>query len=288
LRVTLPSVVSGELFLNGSRVAAFDNGAQGRSRKKTQTLDLGPRATAVLVEGENVLTARLEGAKSPIPLALAAGPGIVEKRPVASVPPDHGNNNRNGWIGTFEQHRRSVAWAFEGKSPEQIARYLPFPDWNGSQAAYQALAAHGAKAVPLLTRLVADSHAGIRVGAWDALGDMDEKGLLSDEAKKTFSALAASRIAGEEPTVGQALGRAAAPMAKGEDLAAILAGIATMPDIKARELATNIARKRLADRPDLMIKVLTLVAAGGLDNGDIRVLGGAMGGISRHAELPEA
>ena len=289
LRVTLPAGVGGELFLNGDRVAVFSTYRPQRGSKGPQTLDLGQRAAGALRGGENLLAVRLEGAGNrAIAVGLAAGPGVVGKRKLEAHPPNYGNNNRNGWVGTYEQHHQGVAWFFEDKSPEQIARYLAFPDWMGAQAAYQALAAHGAAAVPLLTRLVGDSHAGIRVGAWDAIDAMNGRGLLPEDAKRNLSALAAARIGAEDPVVGEALGRAAAPMAKGEDLAKILAGIAAKPDMKARQFAVDNARRGLADRPELMIEVLRVVAASGLDHNTIRVLAGAMGGISRHADLPGA
>jgi len=289
LRVMLPVGVGGEFFLNGDRVAVFSTYRPQRGSKGLQTLDLGRRAVGALRRGENLLAVRLEGVgKRGIAVGLAAGPGSVEKRAIEAHPPDYGNNNRNGWVGTYEQHRQGVAWFFEGKSPEQIARYLAFPDWMGAQAAYLALASRGRDAIPLLIRLVADSHTGIRVGAWDAIGAMNQQQHLPEPDKQKLAALAASRIAGEDPVVGEALGRAAAPMARGETLATILTAIASKPDIKARQFAVDNARRGLADRPELLIEVLRVVAASGLDHNTIRVLGGAMSGISRHAELPEA
>ena len=289
LRVTFPGGVGGELFLNGERIAVFSTYRAPRGSKGPQTLDLGHRAVGALRRGENLLAVRLEGVgKRAIAVGLAAGPGRAEKRSIEAHPPDYGNNNRNGWVGTHEQHRQGVAWFFEDKSPEQIARYLAFPDWMGAQAAYLALASHGRDAMPLLMRLVGDSHAGVRVGAWDAIGAMNEQKRLTDADRQKLAALAASRIAREDPVVGEALGRAAAPMAKGEALAKILTAIAAKPDIKARQFAVHNARRGLADRPELMIGVLRVVAASGLDRNTIRVLGGAMSGISRHAELPEA
>ncbi len=289
LRVTLPVGVGGELFLNGQRVAAFARSLPSPSKSKTQTLDLGPRAAGALRKGVNVLTAKLEGGgKAKVAMELAAGPGVVENRAIAAVEPEYGNNNRNGWVGTYEQHRQGIAWAFEGMSAREVALYLAFPDWMGAQAAYKALADRGDKAVALLPKLVADSHVGIRVGAWDAVAEMNARGTLPADAKKTLSALAASRIATEDPVVGQALGRAAAPMATGEALAQILVGIAAKPDIKARDTAIQYATRGLKDHPDAMIKVLRIVASAGLDKSTIRILGGAMTGMSRNANVPAA
>ncbi len=37
---------------------------------------------------------------------------------------NHGTKNRNGWVGTYEQHRQAVAWFFEDRPAAEIARYL--------------------------------------------------------------------------------------------------------------------------------------------------------------------
>ena len=289
LRLTLPAGVGGEIYLNGFRVAVFAKGTQARGGPAVQTMDLGARAARALVTGRNFLAVRVEGPGGvDVSIDLAAGPGVADNRTILPNTADFGNNNRNGWVGTYEQHRQSVAWFFEDKSPEQIARYLAFPDWNGAQAAYQALASHGADAVELLLKLVQDSHAGIRIGAWDAIAEMNGRGLLPEDAKGSFTALAASRLASEHPEVGQALGRAVAPMATGEDLAEILAGIAAMPDIKARELAANTAVQGLGAHPELMLGILRIITDAGLTDNDIRVLGNALGNTSRSAELPAA
>jgi len=288
LRVTLPAGLGGELYLNGVRIAAFDTFRVGAG-VSVQTLDLGPRSAAALRKGENLLAARLEGGgRNAVTIDLAAGPGMKENRAIAPSPPDYGSNNRNGWVGSYEQHRQNIAWFYKGKSASQIARYLSFPDWMGAQATSQALASRGDEAIPLLRGLVEDSHAGMRVGAWDTIAAMNSKGMLSDELKEEFSTIAAERIATEAPEVAAALGQAAASMATGADLGKILLAIAAKPDVKSRQFAVNSARSSLTDHPELMVKVLRTVAASGLDHSTIRVLGGAMGGMSRYPALPES
>jgi len=288
LRVTLPAGLGGDLYLNGVRIAAFDafRVAAGVS---VQTLDLGPRSAATLRKGENVLAARLEGGgRNTVTIDLAAGPGVKERRAIAASPPNYGNNHRNGWVGSYEQHRRNIAWFYEGKSAAQIARYLSFPDWMGAQATSEALASRGDEAIPLLRKLVEDTHAGMRVGAWDTIAVMNSKGMLSDELKSRFSTVAAERIATEDPEVAAALGQAAAPMAQGAKLGQILLAIAAKPDVKSRQFAVNSARSSLTDHPELLVKVLRTVAASGLDHSTIRVLGSALGGMSRYPALPES
>jgi len=287
LRLTVPSSVAGEISLNGGRVVVFPAGVRGSP--PTHTIDLGERAAGALVPGENVLTATLTGKPGrAVAIDLAAGPGTIDKRTIAARPGTFGNFRRDGWVGTFAQHRQSVDWFFEGKSPEEIARYLPYPDWNGAQAAYQALAARGPAVLGLLERLVEDSHEGIRTGGWDAVGELQSRGKLSAEAANRFIALAVKRAPTEPGPVAAAMLRAVAPLARGDDLATVLAAVASLPDVDARKTVTEIARSRLADRPELLVNVMRVVAEGGLDGGDIRTVGGSLHTISSHATLPEA
>jgi len=288
LRVTLPAGMGGELYLNGIRIAAFDTFRVGAG-VSVQTLDLGSRSAAGLRKSENLLAARLEGGgRSAVTIDLAAGPGVQKQRTIAASPPEYGSNNRNGWVGSYEQHRQNIAWFYEGKSAAEIARYLSFPDWMGAQATSRALASRGDEATLLLRKLVEDTHTGMRVGAWDTIAVMNSQGMLSDELKSEFATIAAKRIATEDPEVAAALGQAAAPMAEGAELGNILLAIAAKPDVKSRQFAVNTARSRLTDHPELMVKVLQTVAASGLDHSTIRVLAGAMGGMSRYPALPES
>jgi len=287
LRLTLPSTVAGEIFLNGARVVAFPAGVRGSP--PNQSIDLGERAVAALVRGENVLAAKLTGpAGTAVAIDLAAGPGTIDKRIIAGSPGKFGDFRGNGWVGTFAQHRQSVDWFFEGKSPEEIARYLPYPDWNGAQAAYEALASHGPAALGLLERLVEDSHEGIRTGAWDAISELRARGQLPDDAAARLATVAAKRAPTETGPVGAALLRAVAPLAQGDELATVLAAAAALPDVSARGAVADIARNRLKDRPDAMVNVMKVIVEGRLNHGDIAMLGGALVSISSHAKLLEA
>lgn len=288
LRLALPVGVGGEIFLNGSRVVVFQPAA-AYPGSRTHTIDLGERATGALVPGDNLLAAKLTGKSgTAVAIDLAAGPGTLDKRTIAASPGDFGDFRGNGWVGTFRQHRQSVDWFFADNSPEEIARYLPYPDWNGAQTAYQALAARGPAALSLLERLVEDSHEGIRAGGWDAIGQLHASGQLPEESVGRFIALAAKRAAAEKGPAGAAMLRAVGPLAKGENLATILAGLARVPDFTVRKTVTEIAERDLKDRPDLMVKVTKVVVEGGIAYCDIRTVGGALGTISRHAALPEA
>ncbi len=285
LRVTVPGQMAGELWLNGSCVAIFPRVA---NRQALQTLELGRKATSLLRKGENTWTLKSENLDKAIPLETAVAPAQGGGTEAALHKADYGNYGRDGWSGTWEQQHQGVAWAFEGKSLEEIARYLAYPDWMGAQTAFQALASGGDEAIRLVKQLVTDTHAGIRVGAWDAIAEMNGRKLLDAETQQALAELAASRIATEDPSVGMALGRAASPMASGEALSKLLVGIARMDDIKARETAVHTALNRLKGQAELMVPVLRTVVAAKLNNNDIRVLGSAMGGLSSVAQTPEA
>ncbi|MEY3204754.1 MAG: hypothetical protein RLZZ21_1085, partial [Planctomycetota bacterium] len=239
-RVTVPGQMAGEVWLNGSCVAIFPKVAN--HRQPLQTLQLGRKATSMLRKGENKLALKwVAGAAldKPTTLETAFAPARGNGTEAALHAADYGNNGRNGWSGTWEQHRQGVAWFFEGKSPKEIARYLAYPDWMGAQTAFQALASSGDEAIPLVKQLVADTHAGIRVGAWDAIAEMNTRKLLDAATQQELATLASSRIATEDPVVGMALTRAATPMASGADLAKLLLCTAKLEDINARGAAVG-------------------------------------------------
>lgn len=285
-RVTVPGQMAGELWLNGSCVAIFHK--VPNHRQELQTLQLGRKATSLLRKGENRLALKGAVLDKPTTLETAFAPSQAGGTQPVLHKADYGNNGGNGWSGTWEQHRQGVAWFFEGKSPKEIARYLAYPDWMGAQTAFQALASGGDEAVRLVKQLVADTHAGIRLGAWDAIAEMNTRKLLDAATLQELATLAASRIATEDPSVGMALARAATPMANGEELSKLLTGIARLEDIQARGTAADTAVARLKGHPELMVPVLRTVIAAKLNNNDIRALGNAMAGVASVAMTPEA
>jgi hypothetical protein len=284
-RVTVPGQMAGELWLNGSCVAIFQQAAHNQ---QLQTLQLGRKAASLLRKGENRWALKGAVLDKPATLETALAPAQAGGTQPVFHQADYGDNGRNGWSGTWEQHRQGVAWFFEGKSPKEIARYLAYPDWMGAQTAFQALAGGGDEAIRLVKQLVADTHAGIRLGAWDAIAEMNTRKLLDAATQQELATLAASRIATEDPAVGMALARAATPMANGEPLSKLLTGIARLEDIKARETAADTAMARLKGQPELMVPVLRTVIAAKLSNNDIRALGNAMAGVASVAMTPEA
>ena len=286
-RFTVPGEMAGELWLNGSCVAIFQNVA----RQPLQTLQLGRKAASLLREGENRLALKwLAGAAldKPTTLETAFAPAFDAGAKAALHTANYGNNAGNGWTGTPEQHRQGVAWFFEGKSPKEIARYLAYPDAPGATLAFQALASSGDEAIPLVKQLVADTHAGIRLGAWDAIAEMNTQKLLDAATQQELVTLAAGRVATEDPSVGMSLARAATPMAEGEALSKLLTGVAKLENIHARGAAAGTAVARLKGQPELMVPVLRTVIAAKLNNNDIAALGNAMVNVSAFAKTPEA
>ena len=285
-RVTVPGQMGGELWLNGSCVAIFPKVAS--HRQEFQTLELGRKATSLLKKGENRLALKGAVLDKPTTLETAFGPAQAGGTQPVLHKAEYGNNGGNGWSGTWEQHRQGVAWFFEGKSPKEIARYLAYPDWMGAQTAYQTLAAGGDEAIRLVKQLVNDSHSGIRIGAWDAIAEMNTRKLLDAATQQELAHVAASRIETEDPSVGMALTRASTPMAEGEELSKLLAGAARLEDPLARGAAASTAMNRLKDQPKLMIPVLRTVIAAKLNYSDIAGLGNAMMGVANVATTPEA
>jgi len=64
---------------------------------------------------------------------------------------------------------RTNKQGFDGMKPEQIAGFFAHPNGAGSEGAVLALADHGTKALPLLKKLLGDTHDGVRVGALSTL-----------------------------------------------------------------------------------------------------------------------
>jgi len=283
-RITLPAAIGGELWLNKQCVAIFTKAGRGG----LQTLTLGARAMGAMRKGANRWTLRSAELTKPTAFTIGMGPGGASGKAMEYHVPDYGNNNRNGWGASPKLYSQGVAWAFEGKRPREIARYLAYPDGGGARAAYKALALGGDEAFALARQLITDTHVGIRVGAWDTIAEMNTLKLIDAATQTELATLAAKRIATEDPSVGQAMGLAASPMASGDALAQILVGIAGMKDPKARQLAVAVAKKRLIDQPELMVKVMQVVIAAKLNQSDIRLLGMAMGCVSSASQKPAA
>jgi len=69
---------------------------------------------------------------------------------------------------------RTNKQGFDGMTPEQIAGFFSHPSGSVVEGAVMAMAARGDKALPLLKRLLGDTHNGVRTGALSTLAEIYE------------------------------------------------------------------------------------------------------------------
>lgn len=273
----------GELWLNGQCVAIFPK-PNRHFKKPFQTLTLGRRAISILCKGENTWRLRSKMPGKPVACVAALRPAQGKGGPAQHFLPEYRTWRKvNGRGPTDRQQRENVVWAFEEKSPIEIARLLAYPDGTGAHAAYTALAQSGDEASALCRKLVTDSHAGMRIGAWDALAEIHRAKPFSKDVQTELVQIALAQLPKEDPCVGEALCRAVAPMAEGENFLSVLEGVSALPEMRAQIAVIDFARK-FEGTPDQVVRVLSPVIASGLEYGDIRALGGAMARVSQFAK----
>jgi len=102
---------------------------------------------------------KLRDRKRPKPEPLVDSKELIKTLGLAKGGVGDGFAHSPDYIG--EVNRRG----FDGMPPEQIARFLGHFSAGAADGAARALAAHGAEALPLLKRLLRDSHPGLRAGA---------------------------------------------------------------------------------------------------------------------------
>ncbi len=84
---------------------------------------------------------------------------------------------RDGFAHSPEYITRINEQGFAGMAPEQIAPFVGHFNGNAASGAANALAAYGEKTLPLLRRMLRDSHPGIRAGAIDTLNRIYNTGV---------------------------------------------------------------------------------------------------------------
>ena len=93
-----------------------------------------------------------------------------------------------GWAPSVDYLVRRDMKFFEGKTPEQIARFLTHHNGIPCSAAVRSLAAHGKEALPLLKKLLGDTNPWMRSGAINVLTEMhkvaDKPGRKEDDARE--------------------------------------------------------------------------------------------------------
>jgi len=78
----------------------------------------------------------------------------------------------NGFAHSPGYIARTNKQGFDGMTPEQIAGFFAHCNGGVTEGAVLAMAEHGPKALPLLKRLLKDTHNGVRVGALGALSEI--------------------------------------------------------------------------------------------------------------------
>lgn len=292
LRVTTERYLKGSLYLNGKRVAYFNKSSRGDG---VRTFDLGANAAALIKQGDNLLEARVidQGGQSEILLELAAGPGKIDIQVVKEGKPAFEKyNNRGGWKPDRERVWKNSRWFFEGKDAKAIARYIAHPDCGTAQMAVEALAGKGKAVIPLLEQLIADSHPGIRMGAWDTFVKLYQNGALNDTQKQAFLDIAVKRAPTEDSWVLYSLSQAIKELKlKTPQALAITQYIARSSDPYTSQRAADFLEPRRGimktSDPVFQITAVTAILSH-LKGADPRMLGNAMKIIATNYKLPEA
>jgi hypothetical protein len=156
---------------------------------------------------------------------------------------------------------------FEGKTPEQIARFLAHPSGHPYAAAVKSLAARGEEALPLIKKLLGDSHPWIRGGAIDALGAMygvdpqsKEPRVVTPELQRATD-LVARLAADTHPAVQAALGSfVEGTRLETDQTAKIILVMAANPDPSVRFKTLRMGRYWLKN-PETVMRLATIVSA---------------------------
>lgn len=176
----------------------------------------------------------------------------------------------NGWAPSGAKITEDCKRFFKGKSPEEIARYLVHPYSAAAGGAAQALADHGKKALPLIERLLKDSHPGVRLGALKALAHMyaedktksgeSEERELTPELARVLATVASMTDDPNEWVKGALGGVVKAVGIQNEHTHKVVLRMAASPDPGIRASALNMGRHWIKD-PKVVVRIGTTVSA---------------------------
>lgn len=162
-----------------------------------------------------------------------------------------------------ENAEEAIFRAFKDKSPEEIARYFPHPYPQGVEGLARALASHGKEALPLVRKLLGDTHAAMRRGAVLTLGELyagggernPEDAASVDPAVQDALALLADMTDDPNPWVLMALGQAVGRIGvECPAMYTILVRMGSSADSAVRATALRLARFNMKD-PDAKVRV---------------------------------
>jgi len=285
--LAIESNASGDIFLNGVRIASFARANDPGTRR----FDLGEKALGLLKLGRNVLAARLSGCGTGPArmIKVALGPSGPDGVEIPSKSPfEEGGGGRNGWNAPRERFHEDCRWFFTDKSAKECARFLNHPVFTVIDEAAAAIARQGKAALPLVKELIGDQHPGIRMGGWDVAMALHRAGALDEGAAGELLALAAN--AEKDALVMQSVAKAlAAFKIESEAAHAIALAMAESKDPGTRSKAVMMFSDRggFMKDPVAAIKVGT-AAAKNWEGNDARIFGFAWQLLKRHVERPEA
>ena len=279
LRLTLHAPATAEVYLNGKRIAAIGPGAR---RSKLRILDLGKQGASALCAGKNVITVP---GNDKLRFDLAAGPSQRKQPTIATQEPPFSSlgGGRNGWAPKGEKMAMIKPGFFEGKAPREVARYLV----PVSGTAVNALASHGKRILPLVKKLLDDSHPAMRCAAWDTVAKLHKQGDLAERREQeAVLRIAAARADHEDSWVLQAVAEVMIKLGiKNKDTGRLLLAMSASRDAATRGKALKIAGQKGMD-PAVAIKVAGDVARH-LEGTDPAVWGNAFRILSNHKALPD-
>jgi len=173
---------------------------------------------------------------------------------------------RDGFAHSPDYIAGTNALAFEGLSPEQIARFLAHFNGGPYGGAARAMVAHGESIVPLLMKLMGDENPWLRGAAVGLLGDMHRhrgsgKEPRRPDARVTAAVARVGRLVDDPHAAVQAALGAFVQKVRLEtpETRRIVVKMAGSDDAGVRYTAANMARLWLSD-PETLIRIGTLVS----------------------------
>jgi hypothetical protein len=163
----------------------------------------------------------------------------------------------NGWAMNSEQVAELQAVGYQDMSPEQIARFFAHPNGHAGYYAIRAMAERGDTAVPLLDKLVTDSHPLVRQSALAALIEI-RKQKLGDTPQDTPEIrhlIAQMKGLVDDPTLAGSIVNFIQHVGiENEDVHEIAVTIAQNSEPNLRSGALKMGRQLLKD-PDTVVKI---------------------------------
>lgn len=173
---------------------------------------------------------------------------------------------RADWAPPADYIARQSVPFFEGKKPEQIARYLAHFNDGPHTGAVLALAAHGDSVLPLLEKLMGDTNPWVRAGAVETVAELCKRNAKDKrETSPQLSrcvAMAFKQVNDAHPAVQNALAVLVGDAVQVEtaETRKIALQMAASKDPAARTKAIRMAQSWIKD-PDTVVRIGMLASA---------------------------